>query len=338
MKTRKITQVSSTLPASTSETNLTGKVAVEKITLPAFADATSGDYIYIPAMDGTIWAVALDKTGSAPAPTGALYTSVPAANKAKCDISAQTTAADVATAVQVTLAALTGIAGSITVGSASGADIPLTMINRGVIALPTPKNANDSGAGSITSAATTAGVVSSINIAADTITLAATAFVTGDKVAVSINSGSLPAPLTATTYYVIKLSTNTIQLALTQAQAVAGTAINLTDQGTADKTITFARTVNQIAPILVGAAQKISIQSIVTGGSSIGALSLQVSDDGVSFVDVSSSSQNITSTVDQVIWELDLYSEYIRLLWTNSSGSGSVINTTYFLKSEMEIG
>jgi len=68
--------------------------------------------------------------------------------------------------------------------------------------------------------------------AADTITLTGHIFATGDKISYQDNSGTAPAPLvTDTVYYVIKVDANTIKLALTQAQAYRGEAINLTTDG-----------------------------------------------------------------------------------------------------------
>ena len=51
---------------------------------------------------------------------------------------------------------------------------------------------------------------------------------------------TLPAPLaTATDYYVIKVTDSTFKLATTYANAIAGTAINITDAGTGTHTITW---------------------------------------------------------------------------------------------------
>ncbi len=61
---------------------------------------------------------------------------------------------------------------------------------------------------------------------------------TGDKVRVSTSS-ALPAGLSAsTTYFVIYLTADTFKLATTDANAVAGTAIDITDTGTGTHTVT----------------------------------------------------------------------------------------------------
>lgn len=82
------------------------------------------------------------------------------------------------------------------------------------------------------------GVDSDVDVTADTITLTGHAFVTGLRVAAS-STGTLPAPLAATNYFVIVVDANTIKLATTLANATAGTAIGLTDQGSSGATITL---------------------------------------------------------------------------------------------------
>lgn len=63
-------------------------------------------------------------------------------------------------------------------------------------------------------------------------------FYTAVPVTVSVSGGALPTPLApATTYYVIPVGATSIQLATTVANAVAGTAINLTDAGSGTLTI-----------------------------------------------------------------------------------------------------
>jgi len=64
-------------------------------------------------------------------------------------------------------------------------------------------------------------------------------FVTGLKVALSINSGALPAGLSATDYWVINLGANTFKLATTYALAIAGTTAVFTDNGTTAKVLSF---------------------------------------------------------------------------------------------------
>lgn len=67
-----------------------------------------------------------------------------------------------------------------------------------------------------------------------------TGFNTGVPVLVSTSGGALPTPLVAgTVYYAINVSATTLKLATTAANAIAGTAIDLTVAGTPTNTITL---------------------------------------------------------------------------------------------------
>lgn len=75
------------------------------------------------------------------------------------------------------------------------------------------------------------GVASEVNTTSNTILLDASAYPTGLKVRLT-TTGTLPAPLaTGTDYFIIYVDDATIQLATTLDNAVAGTAIDLTTQG-----------------------------------------------------------------------------------------------------------
>lgn len=75
-----------------------------------------------------------------------------------------------------------------------------------------------------------------VNTGADTITVARD-FTTGEKVRFTTVT-TLPAPLAlATDYYVIRVNATTIQVALTLADAYAGTEIDLTTQGVGNHTV-----------------------------------------------------------------------------------------------------
>lgn len=70
--------------------------------------------------------------------------------------------------------------------------------------------------------------------AADTLTITAHGLSTGDgPVQVSTSAADLPSGLTALTdYWVIKVDADTLQLATSEANALAGTAVALADDGT----------------------------------------------------------------------------------------------------------
>lgn len=73
-------------------------------------------------------------------------------------------------------------------------------------------------------------LAAAVSVAADTITITAHGYVTGLKAALA--GTNLPGGLSATNYYIIKVDANTIQVATSYANAVAGTAVNITSQGT----------------------------------------------------------------------------------------------------------
>lgn len=78
-----------------------------------------------------------------------------------------------------------------------------------------------------------------VDSTANTIVLTAHGMATGDgPFYVSNSGGALPAPLAAnTSYWVIKVDANTIQLATSKANALASTAIDLTTTGTGTQTL-----------------------------------------------------------------------------------------------------
>jgi len=78
-----------------------------------------------------------------------------------------------------------------------------------------------------------------VNTTNDTIAITAGhGFTTGVKVALT-SSGTLPAGLSATNYYMIVVSSTLLKFATSQANAAAGTAVDITDAGTAAATITL---------------------------------------------------------------------------------------------------
>lgn len=303
-KTFHVTE-SITVTTPANKTCLTGVAEVQTLTFPAKAAATAGDYLVLEDTTGTKWAVAFDKTGSDTEPTGAIWVAIPAANKVFLDISATTDAPSVAAAVETAMNLLTGFSDVITLndGAADGT-MTATQAVRGPATNPVVKNADDSGAGSISGVQTTAGVASAIAVTANTITIASHGYLSGLKVQVSINSGSLPTGLSASTdYFVIPVDTNTFKLATSLVNANAGTAIDLENQGDSAKTITVAAT------SLAGATTK-----------------LQRSLDGDVWVDVASpAAQNITATGYLDFSVVDPSSRYIRLYHTLTAGQFTVV-------------
>jgi len=82
-------------------------------------------------------------------------------------------------------------------------------------------------------------IAADVNVGADTITEAAHLLTTGQPIRFTTDD-TLPDPLVAgVTYYVIWSDANTIQVATTNALAVAGTEINLIDAGVGNHNITL---------------------------------------------------------------------------------------------------
>lgn len=76
-----------------------------------------------------------------------------------------------------------------------------------------------------------------VDVTANTITITAHGFVTGLKI--PLTGTNLPGGLSATNYWAIVVDANTIQVATSLANAVAGTAVDITTQGTSvDATFT----------------------------------------------------------------------------------------------------
>lgn len=145
-----------------------------------------------------------------------------------------------------------------------------------------------------TFAVTTPGVDNSFSISANTITIASHGYATGLKAALTTGT-TLPTGLSATDYWVIKVDANTIKLATSAANAIAGTAVDITGDGAGTHTLTPAA---------------------LSGGS----YKLQISMDGVTYYDLTSGSNNVTVTADFQHQLVDPCYNYLRVLWAVTTG------------------
>ena len=127
---------------------------VQTLTLPAVASATQADYVVIYNAAGATEALWLDIDADGTTPTGAAY--VAADTKTKVSVTTGQTAAQVATALfgAIALADVTPVDNSDGTVTISGDNI-------GPASAAVPKNADDSGAGSITATHDTTGATSS---------------------------------------------------------------------------------------------------------------------------------------------------------------------------------
>lgn len=118
---------------------------------------------------------------------------------------------------------------------------------------------------------------------------------------------TLPTGLsTSTDYFVIPIDANTFYLATSYANAVAGTHIDITGTGTGTHTFT---------------------PTAIAGGT----ISLQGSIDGTTFVDITSSSSNVTATA-KFYWNIsDTFYPVVRVKYVNTAGVFTS-STTYAAK------
>ncbi len=85
----------------------------------------------------------------------------------------------------------------------------------------------------------------SVNTTTNAITITAHGFLTGLGVVPTATAGTLPAPLVSgTTYYVIKVDADTIKLATSVVNALAGTAVDLTTVGVTGPFVLTVETAN----------------------------------------------------------------------------------------------
>ena len=144
---------------------------------------------------------------------------------------------------------------------------------------------------------------SAVNTTDDTITITAHGFSTGLKGQVT-TAGTLPAPLALlTNYFVIVVDANTIKLATTLNNAIAGTAIDLTTQGVGNSTFT---------------------PTALAGGS----IKYEISNDNVNFSDYAAAT-NVTA--DTTSWFLLTLPSMRYVRWTIALTAGQMGVTTNIL-------
>lgn len=139
------------------------------------------------------------------------------------------------------------------------------------------------------------GVTSTINLESNNITLTAHGYAIGAKTRLTTD-GALPTGLAAgTDYYIIVVDANTLAFATSLANAQAGTKINITADGSGTHTITST--------------------------TLSGTIKLQASIDGANYIDVDSSSANITETTEKLYNIADAFYPYVKILLTLTAGS-----------------
>ena len=280
------------------KTFVSGVAEVDTITLPAFAGFTDRDYVVVYDAAGVSYAVYGDKTGTSIAPTGAAY--LAATYKVKANISADTTATNVCDSFRTAFNTLTGFTAAITTSGTS--TLICTQVNKGVVTNPVPKNLDDSGAGAITVAETTAGVTTTVDQTNNYITIAAHPYVTGTKAALTTTT-TLPTGLSATNYWIVKINANTIGLSTSLALATAGTLVDITGDGVGTHTLTCTTAAGNV-------------------------FKAQKSNDGVTYTDISS--MTVTSDTATLSTWFEIANptyKYMKLLYTPAAGQASLTTT-----------
>lgn len=135
--------------------------------------------------------------------------------------------------------------------------------------------------------------IADVDIDTETFTVTAHGYATGLKVALTTD-GTLPAGLSATDYYVIKVDDDNIQLATSQANALLGTAVPVTTVGVGTQTLTPAA---------------------LAGGS----YKLQVSMDGVNYMDLAAATA-VTVSVTTLIEKVHPMYKDVRVVFTATAG------------------
>lgn len=245
------------------------------------------------------------------APAGALWTA--ADHKGLADISGDTTAAQVAARAETAFNALTGFTAAITTDdSAANGTMTLTQVEFGATVNPVPKNAAESGAGSIAGVETTPGYSSELELTDDEATIPSHGLTTGLKGQLT-TTGTLPTGLSGgTDYYIIVVDANTVKFASSLANALAGTDIDITGEG--DGRHTFTPTSLAGATVTL---QKSNDYDPITGGGNFDAVASATS-----------------ITADGNVWfEIDKPKyKYARLSYTLTAGRLSTDN--YFVGKE----
>ncbi len=253
---------------------------------------------------------------AAQTPTGAAWTA--ATYKGLADISADSTAAQVAARAETAWNLLTGFTTAITSndGAANGT-MTFTQTIRGPTTNPVPKSYNDGGVGSILGVQSTAGVTSAVNVTDNEITLAdASDYWTGLKVRLTTTT-TLPSGFSAgVDYYVIAVDATHIQLASSLVNAGNGTEIDIADYGAGTATIVITDTLT--GTLKLQASNNAFADN--TGN--------QLNADAV-WVDIPGSSIAVATSATQ-IWNVsDVYYKSVRVVWTHTVNGGNYTAIVY---------
>ncbi len=203
------------------------------------ASTTDGDFFTFKDTNIATWAIALDTTGAAAVtPTAAAWLAVAAGKKALVDVSSATNDEDIAPLVATALNLLTGFAALFTTTDPNDGTLTIASDAAGLTGAAARSNFDASGNGSLAVSLTAGRNSEVLEGAANAVTIPAHGYFTGLKGQLT-TTGTLPAGVTTTTdYFIIVVDVDTVSFAATLVLALAGTAINLTDEGAGVHTFT----------------------------------------------------------------------------------------------------
>jgi hypothetical protein len=274
---------------------LAGESAVNTVTFGAKAAMANGQFVVVTDTAGAKWAVSAT---AAPA-ASAIWNAIPAAKKALCDLSTATTAAEVAALFELAFDGLTGFTAlCVTDDTPADGTLSFTHVARGPVANIACYDSSQVVSLVVTVADTNVGVASTIGVLANTITIASHGLTTGLKGQLTTTGGTLPTGVTTgTDYFVIYVDPNTIKLAASLADAIAGTPKDMTNQGSEGETFTFTAT--SLAACLA---------------------KIQGSNDGTNFTDLANQTGAITADGSALYNQYGVYYRYIKCYFTATAG------------------
>lgn len=213
-------------------------------------------------------AVVVSNAGTNQTPTASNWTSIAGARTARADLRSATTAAQVAAVFETAFDGITGFTAKVTTDDTAADGTMLfeqTVIGATTDPVTGIKAANTVNGMTVT--IVTSGTGSDINVPDSEITILNHGYVEGTEGQLT-TTGTLPDPfLVATDYYIIPVDANTVQLAASYEDALAGTAIAIVDEGDGIHTFTPSTKGGSVQPQVTNVAEPTSSDWINKGSA-----------------------------------------------------------------------
>lgn len=226
----------------TVKTIASGIAQTETVTCPDGSGVDPSEFLVINGIktDGTSisYAASASISGSAQ-PTASQWLAIPVLQRASFSLTGSETDDEVAAAFVAAFNGITGFTANVTLTDNSDGTFTIINVTFGVGTPAADYFTAGQPSTAFTIVVNNAGTASAVNVANDLFTSVGHTFITGTKVALTKSGSFAPAPLTVTNYWVIKISADTFKLATSLANSLAGTAINITTQGSSGNTTTL---------------------------------------------------------------------------------------------------